>query len=62
MFKKFLLYASRWQLSGLVLAPCIIFIENPILATIIANSMGACLFFWVDKFILQYNKEEKKNK
>lgn len=56
--KRFLLYGARWETSTLVLAPCIALFgfmgEWP--ATIIANAIGAVIFFWVDKLIF---KEEK---
>jgi len=60
MFKRFVLYALRWQLSTPVLAPILIFSSevfsanaavNFTIATIIANFIGSCIFFWVDKFI-----------
>lgn len=56
--KKFILYLCRWQLSSFILAPCLFFLghlgEWP--ATIVANLIGGCVFFWVDKLIF---KEEK---
>lgn len=54
--KKFLLYALRWQLSSLILAPCLIWFGHlgEWWATIIANGIGACVFFIVDKWI--FNK------
>ena len=58
MMRKFLLYACRWQLSSFILAPCLILLgalgEWP--ATVIANLIGACVFYAVDKYIF---KEEK---
>lgn len=59
--KKFLLYLLRWQLSSPVLALCLFFLEpvGTIWATIIANLIGGCIFFWVDKLIF---KEENNNK
>lgn len=56
--KKFALYLCRWELSTFILAPCIAWLgfmgEWP--AAIIANAIGACIFFFVDKWIF---KEEK---
>ena len=56
--KRFALYLCRWQLSSFVLAPCLFFLghlgEWP--AAIIANLIGGCIFFWVDRIIF---KEEK---
>ena len=56
--KRFLLYLIRWQLSSPVLAMCLFWLEpmGTIWATVIANLIGGCLFFWVDKVIF---KEEK---
>jgi len=55
---RFIIYLCRWQLSSFVLAPCLFFLghlgEWP--AAIIANLIGGCIFFWVDKYIF---KEEK---
>lgn len=56
--KRFLLYLCRWQLSSFILAPCLLFLghlgEWP--ATIIANLIGGCIFYFIDKLIF---KEEK---
>lgn len=56
--KRFTLYALRWQMSSLILAPCLIWFghlgEWP--ATIIANGIGACIFFVVDKCIFKEKK------
>lgn len=56
--KKFILYALRWQLSSLILAPCIFWFGHlgEWWAAIIANGIGACIFFFVDKWIF---KDEK---
>ena len=62
MLKRFALYALRWQLSTPILAPVIIYCNgvfstnantNFWIATFIANFIGACIFFWVDKFIFR---------
>ena len=62
MVKKFLFYCLRWQLSTPILAPVLIFGEglfsadtttNFWIATMIANLIGACIFFWVDKLIFR---------
>lgn len=55
--KKFVLYLSRWQLSTPVLALCLFLLTayfNEIGATIIANLIGGCIFFFVDEMI--FNK------
>ena len=49
--KRFLIYALRWQLSTPVLAIFVYLITNEILATFIANCVGAIIFFFIDKFI-----------
>ena len=62
MLKKFILYALRWQLSTPILAPVLIYCNgvfsndtniNFIIATVLANFIGSCIFFWVDKFIFR---------
>lgn len=58
--KKFMLYFLRWELSTIVLAPCIWLLPfNPLIKTIIANGIGACIFFWADQWI--FKKKPKKN-
>ena len=56
--KRFLLYGARWELSSVVLAPCISWFgylgEWP--AVIIANAVGACVFFFVDSCIFKEKK------
>lgn len=52
--KQFLLYFLRWQLSTLILAPCIYLLSfNSIIVAIISNAIGASIFFWVDKYIFK---------
>lgn len=56
--KRFIIYALRWQLSSPILAATLYFL-NPlgfVAATIIANIIGACVFFYVDESI--FNKEK----
>lgn len=51
---RFIAYLARWQASGIVLAPCIALIPNsPIYSAIIANLIGACVFWWIDKLIFK---------
>lgn len=56
--KQFLLYLCRWQLSSFILAPCLSLLgylgEWP--ATIIANLVGGCVFYFVDKIIFKEAK------
>ena len=55
MIKKYILYLLRWQLSTIVLAPCImLFCElGAIWSAIIANLIGGLIFFWVDRLIFK---------
>ena len=62
---KFLLYLARWQASSVVLAPVLALMTNTpvydgkvILATIISNFIGGCVFFWIDRWIF---KEKRQN-
>ena len=60
---KFIAYLIRWQLSSPILYLCL---KNLSLGTfwntIIANLIGGCIFFWVDKYIFKNNIiESKKN-
>jgi len=55
MFKKFLLYALRWQLSTPILAVCVIYFKpfGDTTSTIIANVIGSCIFFWIDRWLFR---------
>lgn len=55
--KKYLLYIIRWQLSTPVLAIVLIVLAstNKWTATIIANFIGALIFFWIDRLIFKLN-------
>lgn len=55
MIKKFLMYALRWQLSTPILAVCVIYFKpfGDTVSTIIANAIGACIFFWVDRWLFR---------
>ena len=51
---KFILYLLRWQLSTPILFICLLVLPVGGLAkTIIANLIGGCIFFWVDKYIFK---------
>jgi hypothetical protein len=53
--KRFLKYAFRWQLSTPVLALCIVVIPGGALwQTLIANAVGAAIFYHVDKKIFKH--------
>ena len=63
MLKRFVFYSLRWQLSTPVLAPIMIYGEgvffpasptaNYWAAVTVANFVGSCIFFWVDRFIFK---------
>jgi len=60
---KFLLYALRWQLSTPILWPVVHFWPGrqemsagpmaDLVPVAVANLVGACIFFWVDRFIFR---------
>ena len=56
--KKFFLYLIRWQLSSPILAVCMVWMGgwNVAVATIVANLIGGCIFFWVDRWIFGEKK------
>jgi len=49
--RRFLLYVFRWQLSTPILWLAVRQLGAGIGATVIANLIGATIFFWVDRFI-----------
>ena len=58
--KTFLLYIGRWQLSGFVLAPVLAWMTDAplydagvIKATVVANLIGGCIFYFVDRKIFK---------
>lgn len=64
MFKKYMIYLIRWQLSTPILAVCVALLASygATVATIIANFIGGLLFFWVDRWIFKSkNKIPKKD-
>jgi len=48
---KFVLYLMRWQLSTPILWIVVRNLGTGIGSTILANLIGASIFFWVDQFI-----------
>lgn len=60
--KKFFLYLIRWQLSSPILAVCMVWMGgwNVAVATIVANLIGGCIFFWVDRWIFGDKKIKRK--
>ena len=64
MFKKYMIYLIRWQLSTPILAVCVALLASygATVATIIANFIGGLLFFWVDRWIFKSkNKIPRKD-
>lgn len=59
---KFCLYLLRWQLSTPVLAIAMVAFDDfgTWLATVLANLIGGCLFYFVDKWILGVDKCKKQ--
>ena len=55
--KKYSFYIIRWQLSTPILAIVLIWLanQNKWVATIVANLIGALIFFWVDRIIFKTN-------
>jgi hypothetical protein len=54
---RFLIYLLRWQLSTIILAPCIAFFNDSIGSVgsaVIANLIGGCIFFFIDRKIFQH--------
>ncbi len=53
MFKRYIIYLLRWQLSTPILALVLFLLNdfNVTFATIMANLIGGLMFFWVDRFI-----------
>ena len=61
--KRFLLYTLRWQLSTPILAIVVMCLSGSIGtigATVIANLVGAAIFYWVDKYIFLKHRHESE--
>ena len=61
--KRFLMYAFRWQLSTPILALVMWQLEDKmgyIGSTVVANFIGACIFYWVDKYIFLKHRHESE--
>lgn len=58
--KRFLLYLLRWQLSSPILALCLLWLDplGTVWATVIANLIGGCIFYFVDKLIFKEKHED----
>lgn len=57
-FKRYGLYLLRWQLSTIILAPCIFYLGflGAFWAVVVANLIGGLIFFWPDKYLFQSEK------
>lgn len=56
---KFILYCLRWQLSSPILFGVLMFTLDSLStlqATVLANFIGACIFFKVDEWIMNRRK------
>ena len=61
--KRFAMYALRWQLSTPVYALVLYFVSDNYgytTKTVIANLIGASIFYWVDKFIFLKHRHESE--
>lgn len=56
--RRFLLYCLRWQLSTPILWIVVRRMGASLWSTIVANAIGACIFFFIDKFIFTSNTIE----
>jgi len=55
LMKRFLLYLLRWQMSTPILAVVVAYFAylGEWAAAGIANLVGGCVFFWVDRWIFR---------
>ena len=55
MLRKFFLYLLRWQLTTPILAVCVVWLNQygTTVSTVVANLIGGCIFFWVDRLIFK---------
>lgn len=65
---RFILYLIRWQLSTPILSPAVAYFKHSAsifgtkedwIAATVANLIGGCIFFWVDRFIFKSQALEK---
>lgn len=62
---RFIAYLLRWQLSTPVLWVCLYLLlpcMSELGATIVANFVGGCTFYYVDKLIFGRKKDDKQSK
>ena len=60
MLRKFFLYLLRWQLSTPILAICVVWLNQygTTVSTVVANLIGGCIFFWVDRLIFKSRNKD----
>ncbi|MFA5777723.1 MAG: hypothetical protein WC906_04755 [Parcubacteria group bacterium] len=51
IFRKYLFYLGRWQLTSITLYPCLLLFGSGLSGVIAGNFIGGLIFFWVDKYI-----------
>ena len=57
--KKFILYLIRWECSTPILALCLKLLNfGTFWNTVIANLIGGCIFYFVDKWIFKKGDKE----
>ncbi|MFH0810566.1 MAG: hypothetical protein V2A77_08895 [Pseudomonadota bacterium] len=63
MLKRYLLYILRWQLSTPILAGVLIVLASfdQWTVAVIANLIGALIFFWVDRVIFTFGPRRSLN-
>ena len=57
------MYALRWQLSTSIYARVLYFVSDKfgyVGKTVLANFIGACIFYWVDRFIFLKHRHESE--
>ena len=62
-FKRFFMYALRWQLSTPIYAIILYCVSDKLGytgKTVLANFVGACIFYWVDKYIFLKHRHESE--
>ena len=59
--RRLLLYIIRWQLSTPILYVCMARLPfDPLFKTVVANLIGALIFFPVDRAIMLRNKKDSE--
>ena len=54
VFKRYVIYLFRWQLSTPILALCLsLFHYGNFWNTVLANFIGGLIFFWIDRLIFR---------